>query len=295
MCMHSLVRQQSGAQGAMLAAVPLMQQGVTSSNASFPVYAPSSSCSSSSSSISRGFATNSTDIFNVHNDSPENNASTVFDFTEANYVRVKEITDRYPPNYKASAVIPLLDLAQQQNSGWISLAAMNRIGTILEMAPIRVYEVATFYSMFNRSPIGKYHIQICGTTPCRLQGSQAIEAAITKHLGIHVGETTSDGWFTLSEMECMGACVNAPMIAIADYTNGVEGFKYTYYEDLTPQNVVSVLSDIKAGKVPRVGSQFRKKAEPAGAVYGEKWHPQTGVETLMGTPTGPYCRDLDSA
>jgi NADH:ubiquinone oxidoreductase subunit E len=371
-----------------------------------------------------GFATNSHDIFNVHQDSPTNNASLPFDFTPANYKlvrpakgcdctplpaaaakpslpqhirptpaanpprstslssaatptarQVEKIISRYPPNYKASAVIPLLDLAQQQNEGWLSLSALNRVakvrrpcraprcsttaaarraagaGTaasracraaasawkkrgraggraapthcqpdplpphshgdggvgfspsqprcpqVLDMPEIRVYEVATFYTMFNRSKIGKYHVMVCGTTPCRrahapargaararpprmvcrarpprplcgpdasravahssparacmgramrparqkpasasahtpaapppsspfprrLQGSQGIEAALVKHLGIHVGETTADGMFTLGEMECMGACVNAPMVAIADYTKG---------------------------------------------------------------------------
>lgn len=241
-----------------------------------------------------GFATNSTDIFNVHKETPENNASMTFDFSEANYKVVNEIISRYPPNYKASAVIPVLDIAQQQNGGWLSLAAMNRVAQILGMAPIRVYEVATFYTMFNRSKIGKYHVMVCGTTPCRLQGSQGIEAAITKHLGIHVGQTTPDGMFTLGEMECMGACVNAPMVAIADYTKGVEGFTYTYYEDLTPADMVSILDTIKKGGKPKPGSQHRDKAEPAGAVVGDKWVPKVGAMTLTGPPRAPYCRDLNA-
>ncbi|PNH11914.1 NADH dehydrogenase [ubiquinone] flavoprotein 2, mitochondrial [Tetrabaena socialis] len=165
-----------------------------------------------------GFATNSIDVFNVHKDTPENNASITFDFTEANYKVVNELISRYPPNYKASAIIPVLDIAQQQNKGWLSLAALNRVASVLEMQPIRVYEVATFYTMFNRSKIGKYQVLICGTTPCRLQGAQGIEEAVTKHLGVGIGESTPDGLFTLGEMECMGACVNAPMVAIADYT-----------------------------------------------------------------------------
>jgi NADH dehydrogenase (ubiquinone) flavoprotein 2 len=95
-----------------------------------------------------------------HHDTPENNKDTTFDFTDENYVRVAEIIAKYPPNYKASAVIPLLDLAQQQNGGWLTLAAMNQVAKVLDMAEIRVYEVATFYSMFNRSKVGKYYIQV---------------------------------------------------------------------------------------------------------------------------------------
>ncbi|KIY97508.1 NADH dehydrogenase (ubiquinone) flavoprotein 2 [Monoraphidium neglectum] len=229
-----------------------------------------------------GFATNSHDIFNVHQDSPTNNASLPFDFTPANYKLVEKIISRYPPNYKASAVIPLLDLAQQQNEGWLSLSALNRVAKVLDMPEIRVYEVATFYTMFNRSKIGKYHVM----------GSQGIEAALVKHLGIHVGETTADGMFTLGEMECMGACVNAPMVAIADYTKGVEGFTYNYYEDLTPADVIKIVDALRKGEKPRVGSQHRSKAEPAGAVAGDKWVPSSGTQTLTGTPRGPYCRDL---
>lgn len=239
------------------------------------------------------FATNSHDLFNVHRHAPDNNWNTEFDFTPANYKKVAEIIARYPPNYKASAVIPVLDLAQQQNQGWLSLAAMNRVAKILDMPEIRVYEVATFYTMFNRSKIGKYHIMICGTTPCRLQGAQDIEKTLVDKLGIHIGETTADGMFTLGEMECMGACVNAPMIAIADYSNGVEGFSYNYYEDLTPEDVNKIVDTIKKGGKLKVGSQHRDKAEPAGAIQFGKWVPKKeGEVTLMGKPNGPMCRDL---
>eukprot|EP00798_Chlamydomonas_sp_ICE-L_P007333 gene7333-455_t len=236
--------------------------------------------------LERGFATNSTDIFNIHKDTAENNATTTFAFTPANMKLVVDRIAHYPPNYKQSAVIPVLDMAQQQNGGYLSLAAMNHVAEVLEMPPIRVYEVATFYSMFNRTKIGKYHIMVCGTTPCRLQGSQGIEKALHDHLGVHIGETTKDGMFTLGEMECMGACVNAPMIAIADYTKGVEGFTYLYYEDLTPEAAVNIVKMLQKGETP--------KAEPVGAVIGGKWVPSKGNTTLTGTPTGPYCRDLDA-
>ncbi|KAK9787883.1 hypothetical protein WJX73_009232 [Symbiochloris irregularis] len=245
-------------------------------------------------------ATNSHDIFNVHRHSPDNNLDTPFDFTEANYELVTELLSRYPTNYRQSAVIPLLDMAQKQNQGWLSLSAMNKCAEVLGMPPIRVYEVATFYTMFNRSKIGKYHVMVCGTTPCMLCGSRKIHAALRDHLGIDFGETTKDGMFTLGEMECMGACVNAPMIAVADYTRGVEGFSYGYFEDLTPQDAVSIVEDLRSGKSPVKGSQYRSKAEPAGNVGTGKWVPvpQNLTQTLTfeasgGKPPGPRCRDLD--
>lgn len=203
---------------------------------------------------------------------------------------------RYPTNYKQSAVIPLLDLAQQQNSGWLSLNAMNKVAEVLGMAPIRVYEVATFYTMFNRTKMGKYHVMVCGTTPCMLQGAKGIYKTIQDHLGISYGQTTEDGYFTLGEMECMGACVNAPMIAVADYTKGVEGYTYTYYEDLTPEDTVKILQQLKKGETPRAGSQHRSKAEPAGAIANGKWvpnPPDASAKTLQGEVRGPYCRNLD--
>jgi len=204
---------------------------------------------------------------------------------------------RYPSNYKSSAVIPLLDLAQQQNKGWLPLAAMNKVAEILEMAPIRVYEVATFYTMFNRSPIGKYQVMVCGTTPCRLNGAEKIEKAIKDHLGIRVGQTTKDGMFTLCEMECMGCCVNAPMICVADFSNGVEGFSYNYYEDLTTKDAIGILESLQKGEKPKVGSQHRDRAEPAGSVQDDRWVPGKLSQrtSLLGEPPGPRCRDLAAA
>lgn len=232
-----------------------------------------------------------------HRHEPHNNWETQFDFTPENYKRIDEILSRYPFNWKQSAVIPVLDLAQQQNQGWLSLAAMNRVAKVLDMAPIRVYEVATFYSMFNRTQVGKYHVMVCGTTPCMLQGSKGIHKALKEHLGIDYGQTTEDGLFTLGEMECMGACVNAPMIAVADYTQGVEGFTYTYYEDLTPEDAVGIMETLRKGGKPKPGSQHRSKAEPAGAVVNGKWvasPPVAESQTLTGPPPGPFCRDLDA-
>jgi len=160
---------------------------------------------------------------------------------------------------------------------------MNKIASILEVAPIRVYEVATFYTMFNRQPVGKYHVLVCGTTPCMLRGSREIEAALEAHWGIKKGETTACGSFTLGEMECMGSCVNAPMLVVADYTGGVANFTYNYYEDLTPASAVALMDELKAkgtGGLKKVGSLIRDKAEPAG-----------GQTTLLSAPPGPYCRE----
>ena len=218
----------------------------------------------------------------VHRDTPEDNSSLTWAFNESAKPKVDAILKRYPSNYKRSAMIPLLDLAQQQNDGHLTLATMNHVAEILEVAPIRVYEVATFYSMFNRQKMGKLHVMVCGTTPCMLRGSRDIEKALSEYMGVEKFETTACGTFTLGEMECMGCCVNAPMIAVADYRNGIEGYTYNYYEDLTPQSAVAVCQELKAGKSPRVGSQTRDKAEPSG-----------GQTTLLEDPPGPQCRDLN--
>mmetsp|Transcript_56074 Transcript_56074/g.177679 ORF Transcript_56074/g.177679 Transcript_56074/m.177679 type:complete len:198 (-) Transcript_56074:96-689(-) len=178
-------------------------------------------------------------------------------------------------------MIPLLDLAQQQNAGFCTLALMNEVARILGVAPIRVYEVASFYSMYNRQKVGKYHVMVCGTTPCMLRGSRDLEAALSEHWGIEKFQTTADGMFTLGEMECMGCCVNAPMVVVADYTNGVEGYSYNYYEDLTPKSVIEIVDKLKKGEKPKWGSQIRETCEPT-----------PGLTSLTSPPTGPFCRDL---
>jgi NADH dehydrogenase (ubiquinone) flavoprotein 2 len=140
-------------------------------------------------------------------------------------------------------MIPLLDLAQRQHGGWLPLTAMQKVAQVCEVSPVRVYEVASFYSMFNRTPVGKYFIQLCGTTPCMINGALDIKQTITKHLGIKDGETTKDGLFTLLEVECLGSCSNAPMIQLND----------DYYECLTPETIVQLLEACKAGKPPPMG------------------------------------------
>jgi len=177
---------------------------------------------------------------------------------------VKEIIARYPKGFQRSAVMPLLDLAQRQTGeegaqenapygGWIPRAAMDEIARVLDLKPIKVYEVATFYSMYNLAPVGKYLVQLCTTTPCWLCGSDDIVKACEQSLGVHVGETTPDGLFTLMEVECLGACVNAPMVQIND----------DYYEDLTAARMVEILDALKAGKPVPVGSQTGRKGSMA--------------------------------
>lgn len=155
-------------------------------------------------------------IYPHHRDTPDNNTGTTFDFTVENYERVNTILAKYPENYKQSACIPLLDLAQRQNDNFLTLAAMKKVAEIIGVKPVRVYEVATFYTMFNREKVGKYFIQLCGTTPCQACGAGEIKQAIQSHLGLKPGEEhTEDGLFTLREVECLGACVNAPMVQVS--------------------------------------------------------------------------------
>lgn len=177
---------------------------------------------------------------------------------------VEEIIARYPKGRAQSAIMPLLDLVQDEVAadganavppygGWIPRAAMDEIARIVSVPSMRVYEVATFYSMYNLSPVGKYLVQICTTTPCWLCGSSKIVEACEKASGVHVGESTKDGMFTFMEVECLGACANAPMVQIND----------DYYEDLTPETMTVIIEQLKNDTVPEPGPQNgRNKAEP---------------------------------
>lgn len=169
-----------------------------------------------------------------------------FAFSAENLKKIEAIIAKYPAGRQASAVMPLLDIAQRQHDNWIPEAAMNEIARILDMPKIKVYEVATFYTMYNLAPRGKHHLQFCTTTPCWLRGSAEVVGACEKHLGIKLGETTPDGQFTITDVECLGACVNAPVLQ----RNGDE-----FYEDLTAENVIQVIEGLRAGKPPKVGSQ----------------------------------------
>ena len=162
-----------------------------------------------------------------------------FKFSAENMKEVEKHIAKYPKGKQASAVMPLLDIAQRQNDNWIPEAAMEEIARLLDMPRIKVFEVATFYTMYNLQPRGKHHLQFCTTTPCWLAGSAEVVSACEKHLGIKLGETTPDGMFTLTDVECLGACVNAPVLQ----RNGDE-----FHEDLNPQRAVKLLDDLKAGK-----------------------------------------------
>ncbi|XP_044757723.1 probable NADH dehydrogenase [ubiquinone] flavoprotein 2, mitochondrial [Coccinella septempunctata] len=202
----------------------------------------------------------------VHRDTPENNPDIKFEFSPENQKRVDAILAIYPEGHKRAAMIPLLDLAQRQY-GWLPLSAMHKVAEILNLPKMRVYEVATFYTMFMRNPTGKYHVQVCTTTPCWLRGSDEVLEACKENLGIGVGETSKDKMFTISEVECLGACVNAPMMQIND----------DYYEDLTVNDTNEILNDLKAGKKPKAGPRSgRFASEP----HGEP-------TSLKGDPPGP--------
>ena len=177
-----------------------------------------------------------------------------FAFSAENVARADAFIARYPPGRQASAVLPLLDLAQRQCGNWLPQAAIEHVAEYLEMPHIRVMECATFYSMINLRPVGRHFVQLCRTTPCWLRGCDDLIAAYKIWAGSGVSETTDDGQFTLIEVECLGACANAPMVQIND----------DYYEDLTPQSFIEVLERLRAGKQPRAGSQAgRRGSEPA--------------------------------
>lgn len=187
-----------------------------------------------------------------------------FEFTKAYKEKVKKILAKYPAGREKSATMPLLDLAQRQVAeegakanpiygGWIPRAAMDEIAAIVGEPPVKIYEVASFYSMYNLAPVGKYLIQVCTTTPCWLCGSDKVVKTCKDKLGIGMNETTQDGKFTLMEVECLGACVNAPMVQIND----------DFYEDLTEKTMNEVIELLSEDLKPKVGSQKGRKGSMA--------------------------------
>ncbi len=184
-----------------------------------------------------------------------------FAWTEANAAEVPKIIARYPPGRQRSAVMPLLDLAQRQvgaatkTQGWLPIPVIEFIARELDMPVIRVLEVATFYTMYNLQPVGRFHVQICGTTPCMLRGSDDILAACAAR-GMKKGHVSADGLWTLTEVECMGNCSSAPMAQINDDN----------YEDLTVVRFDAVLDALAAGGQPKTGTQEpgRHTVEPSG-------------------------------
>jgi NADH-quinone oxidoreductase subunit E len=183
-----------------------------------------------------------------------------FAFDQASEAQIARILARYPAGKQASGVIPLLYVAQRQmgrdtGSAWVPKVAMDLIAERLGMAPIRVYEVATFYFMFNMKPIGRHHLQLCGTTPCMLRGADDVMRACHDAGHVKVGETSPDGLFTLTEVECLGACVNAPVLQVDD----------DYFEDLDYDRTVALLEALKRGETPAPGSTIgRQTSAPEG-------------------------------
>ena len=177
-----------------------------------------------------------------------------FAWTEANAARAREIVAKYPAGRQMSASIPFLDLAQRQvgaetgTQGWLPIPVMEFVARQLDMPYVRVLEVATFYTMFNLAPVGKFHVQVCGTTPCMLRGAEDLISAC-KARGMKKGQTTADGLFTLTEVECLGACANAPMVQINDDN----------YEDLTEESMAAILDALARGETPKPGPQVNRQ------------------------------------
>ncbi len=172
-----------------------------------------------------------------------------FEFSAENLKNIEEILAKYPTTRKKSAVMPLLDLAQRQNNNWVSKDVIETIAKILEMPEIKVYEVASFYTMYNLQPVGKYLLQFCKTTPCMLRGIDQLMKIAEEKLGIKMDETTNDGLFTLKEVECLGACVNAPIVQVND----------DFFEDLNKENFLKIIDDLQAGKEIKLGSQIGRQ------------------------------------
>jgi len=172
----------------------------------------------------------------------------IFEWSERNFSKVKIVIEKYPAGKQQSAVIPILDLAQRQNNGWLNRSAIEKVSETLSMSFIRVMEVVSFYSMFNLEPVGKNFIQICRTTPCWLRGSNKLLDVVKEVTGCNLGETSEDKKFTLVEVECLGACCNSPMVQIND----------DYYEDLNEDNFRKVLLKLKNNENINKGSSPEK-------------------------------------
>ena len=192
-----------------------------------------------------------------------------FVFSLENKAKADDYRTRYPEDRQASAVLWLLYLAQEQNGGWLSNDAIEYVAAELDMAPIRVYEVATFYTMFNLRPVGRYLVQVCRTTSCWMRGSDAITKACLEEAGTGaLGEVSEDGVFSVVEVECLGACCNAPMFQVNDRD---------YFEDLTPESARAVMAKLRAGEEVKPGSQSGR----AGS------EPQEGAKTLLHLAESP--------
>jgi len=203
------------------------------------------------------------------NGSAGNGGAAGFEFSAESRAVADKYIAKYPEGRQASAVLPLLDIAQRQNGGWLSRAAIEHVAEVLEMPYIRVQEVASFYSMFYLQPVGRHVVQVCTTTPCWLRGSDDIVAACSERLGIGLGETTADGNFTLIEVECLGACVNAPMMQIND----------DFYEDLDKDSTKAILDALARGEKPKIGTQIKRQTSaPVGGPTTLTERPGGGAE-----------------
>ena len=176
-----------------------------------------------------------------------------FTFNAVNLSKAKEILKIYPKNYKESSIMPLLSIAQYQNDGWLPKKAIEYVSKFLNVPEIKVLEIATFYSMYNLSPVGKNHIEVCTTSPCMLRGSDEILVKLKKLIDISTGEISKDCFFSLNKVECLGACVNAPVVKINE----------NYYEDLNLQSVEELINKLRNNKKIKIGPQTsRKGSEP---------------------------------
>ena len=178
----------------------------------------------------------------------ENLQPKAFEFSSSNLTIIESLINKYPMGKKASAILPVLDLAQRQNDNWLSLAAIKVVSEILEMPMVKILEVVTFYTMYNLSPVGKHVLQVCTTTPCWLRGSDQIYKSCKEKLEINFGETTKDREFTLVEVECLGACANAPVVQIND----------DYYEDLDKESIKKIIEKLKKNLKPTHGPQSKR-------------------------------------
>ncbi|MCA8908796.1 MAG: NADH-quinone oxidoreductase subunit NuoE [Rhodospirillaceae bacterium] len=208
-----------------------------------------------------------------------------FVFTDENLKKAKQVIAKYPPGRQQSAVMALLDLAQRQHDNWLPTVAMDYIADLLEMPRIRVYEVATFYTMYHLAPVGKWHLQVCTTTPCWLRGSDEVMRAIKDKTGLAGNHRHCHGAereeFTCEEVECLGACVNAPMLQVND----------DYYEDLDYDRTCQLIDALKAGKPPQVGSMTGRQGSQAQAGPTSLQHMREQLETAAKARTAAKAAD----
>ena len=172
-----------------------------------------------------------------------------FSFSNENLLKAKDIVKMYPKNYRESSIMPLLSMAQSQNDGWLPKKAIEYVSKFLNVPEMKVLEIATFYSMYNLSPVGKHHIEICTTSPCMLRGSDNLLEKLKNWIGINTGEITDDNKFSLNRVECLGACVNAPVVKINE----------NYYEDLDLQSFEELINKLSNNKNVKMGPQSSRK------------------------------------